>query len=84
MGKDSKTGRRSTEMKTISDFTVDSVRNSGLVSEFQRIAAEKNGDALNQWFKDKGYDVSIEDCQSILSDRSRSVFRGSRETVLSY
>lgn len=56
------------EAKSFIDFISDF--DNKLSKEFSMILSQNNEVILNEWFTEKGYDVSSEECSSILKNRT--------------
>ena len=56
-------------MKTITDFTIDAAKDPSLATESRTKLATGDSGTLAKWFHDKGYDVSVGECEKMISNK---------------
>ena len=55
--------------KTFVDFIADTAKDKGMAQDAVGIIKNKSNQDLSDWFKQKGYDVSKDDCQKLLDSK---------------
>ena len=55
--------------KTFVDFIADTAKDKGMAQDAVGIIKNKSNQDLSDWFKQKGYDVSKDDCQILLDSK---------------
>lgn len=70
-------------MSDFVEFVADNAYNQSVGNEFvQQLTNGVNRKELQTWFKDKGYDVSLQECQELINKKDNMIILGN--TVKGY